>query len=951
LTQLPVGTLTFLFSDIEGSTRRWEQHPEAMRLAVARHDELLRRAIESEGGQVFKTVGDAFCAVFVEPADAVESALAVQRSVLAESWGELEPFRVRLALHTGVAELRDDDYFGSPLNRVARLLSTAHGGQVVLSASTTELTRDALPGGAALRDLGEHRLKDLARPERVYQLTCEGLPTEHPPLRSLDPARHNLPTQATPLVGRERELASASDRLLRPEVRLLTLTGPGGVGKTRLGLQLAAEVIEHFPDGVFFVPLAPLSDSALVVPAIARALGVQDTGQGAVFSMLKEALTERRILLVLDNFEQVTAAAEHLAALLSACPLLKTVVTSRSLLRVYGEHEHPVPPLSLPERRPHGPAPTPESLSQYEAVHLFIARARAVRPDFAVTSENAPALAEICHRLDGLPLAIELAAARVRLLPLEAILARLEHSLSLLTAGARDLPARQQTLRGAIAWSYDLLDEDEQRLFSRLAVFAGGFTVEAAEALAGDGAVDVLDGISSLLDKSLLRQDEQAGQSRFTMLQTIREYALERLESSGEAPAIRQRQAEYFLELVMRGAPTVFTADQLTWLRWLQVEQDNLRAALGWLKESGDSEAELRLAGGLWGFWHFGSFVREGRDWLEDVLARAGNAATPARAKALLAVGALAWLQSDYPAAVAHLTASERLFRELGSQHGVALAQSHLAQALELDGDSGRAQTLFAEAEATLWELDDRWGLATLTLFRAHAAFRAEQYTKARLLGERSLDAFRKIGGPLNLSMPLNLLGSLAMQRGDFTTARALLDESLAIRRDLHDRWECGHLLNTLGDLSRLEGDLVAASTAYEESRRLFRAVGSLSGLAVVLHNLGLVALAAGDLEGATDLLTHSLEHFRELKDSRGEAECLAGLGGVAASEGQPERAARLFGAAEARLQALGVQLWFANRAIHAEWVKQVRADLGPETYATLNAEGRKRGALAAEAA
>ena len=463
---------------------------------------------------------------------------------------------------------------------MARLLSAAHGEQVLLSLSTQELVRDQLPGRTSLRDLREHRLKALFRPERIFQLLAPGLPSEFPPLRTLDAYRNNLPLQPTPLIGREKELAEVCERLSRPEVRLLTLTGAGGTGKTRLGLQVAAELTEEFEEGVFFVSLAAISDPQLVVPAKAGMLGVKEAGGQPLLQSLEYYLDEKYILLIVDNFEQVLEAAPVVTEMLSGAPNLKVLVTSRIPLRLYGEHEYAVPPLALPDpQRP----PSVETLTHYEAVRLFVERAQAAKADFSVTNDNVPAVAEICYRLDGLPLAIELAAARIKVLSPQKMLERLGNRLKLLTGGAQDLPARQRTLRSTIEWSYGLLEEDEKELFARLSVFAGGRTLEAIEAICdagGDLALDVLDGLASLVDKSLLKQEEGVGgEPRFVMLETIHEYAREKLQGRGEAEEVRRQHAEYFLALAEEAEPAVEGEQQPAWVERLEEEHDNMRAA------------------------------------------------------------------------------------------------------------------------------------------------------------------------------------------------------------------------------------------------------------------------------------------------------------------------------------------------------------------------------------
>jgi predicted ATPase/class 3 adenylate cyclase len=550
----PTGTLTFLFTDIEGSTKLWENDPEAMQAALVRHDEILAGTISDNEGYVFKTVGDAFCAAFPTATDALEAALQAQHKFLSSEWERTGPLGVRMALHTGAAEERDGDYFGPPVNRVARLLSAAHGAQVLLSLSTQELVRDRLPAGTSLRDLGEHRLKDLFRPERVFHLIAPNLPSGYPPLRTLEARPNNLPLQPTPLVGRERGAREVAERLRGEEVRLLTLTGPGGTGKTRLALQASADLLEEFEDGVFFVAMATVTDPELVPSTIAEPLGIMESAGQSLIESLESYLHQKHMLLVLDNLEQVLDGVSVAGELVAACPNLKVLATSRIPLRLSAEQEYPVPPLSLPDP---SVLPNLEVITQYEAVRLFVERARAIKVDFEVTNENAPAVAEICARLDGLPLAIELAAARVRLLSPHDMLTRLGNRLKLLKGGPRDLPTRQQTLRGTIDWSYELLEEEEKTLFGTLSVFSGGRTLEAIEEICDpEGDLDALEGVESLLEKSLLRREEGAGgESRFVMLETVHEYAREKLEESAEAEKIKRLHAEYFLALAEGAFP------------------------------------------------------------------------------------------------------------------------------------------------------------------------------------------------------------------------------------------------------------------------------------------------------------------------------------------------------------------------------------------------------------
>ncbi|MBA2597313.1 MAG: adenylate/guanylate cyclase domain-containing protein, partial [Chloroflexia bacterium] len=535
----PTGTVAFHFTDIEGSTRRWETQQQAMWVAVERHIDLLRAAIAAHDGVHFKTVGDAVQAAFPSVPQAIAAAVEGQSALRQEVWGELGPMRIRMGIHVGEATPKDGDYLAPMLNRLARVLGAGFGEQILL----TEAARAAasvLPADHGLRDLGPHRLRDLLEAERIFQLTGPMLPADFPPLKSLDPLTNNLPVQPTPLIGRERELIALRAMIAAPGVRLITLTGPGGTGKTRLALQAAAESLDAFPDGVWWVPLATVSDPELVLEAIAAPLGVRDVAGEPLATTLAEHLKTRHTLLLLDNLEQVVEAAPLIAGLIDAAPDLVILATSREPLRLRAEREFPVAPLPVPKE---GPRISLEDALASPAVQLFVERAQAVKPGFSLEATNAADVASICRRLDGLPLAIELAAARVRILAPAALLARLDQRLKLLTGGARDLPERQQTLRAAIAWSHDLLPPPEQALFARLSVFAGGCSFEAAEAICGAAGrleIDLFDGFESLVQKSLLRQEEDpAGDARFTMLQTIHEFAAEQLQEVPEAVELR----------------------------------------------------------------------------------------------------------------------------------------------------------------------------------------------------------------------------------------------------------------------------------------------------------------------------------------------------------------------------------------------------------------------------
>jgi predicted ATPase/DNA-binding CsgD family transcriptional regulator len=633
-----------------------------------------------------------------------------------------------------------------------------------------------------------------------------------------------LPTPLTSLIGRGAEVRAVVDLIQQPYPRLLTLTGPGGAGKTRLALAASARLLDRFVDGVFFVDLSALRDPTLVPSTIAQSLGVHETGDEALIQTVQRHLTQRSALLVLDNFEQLLPAATTVATLLHACPRLKVLVTSRAALRLSGEHELPVPPLAVPDLRQ---LPEIDALTQYEAVALFLQRAQAVRPDFQVTTANAAVIAELCARLDGLPLAIELAAARVKLLSPQALLARLGNRLSLLTGGARDRPARQQTLRGTIDWSYELLAPGVQRLFTQLAVFAGGASLESIEAVCDVGtnlSASVLDGLSSLADESLLRQAESTtGERHFDMLETIREYALERLEASGEAEVIRERHARHYLSLVEAAEAGLKGPEQRAWLERLALENDNARAALAWALQRQDATLALRLAGALGPYWQIHDHLTEGQAWLEQALALDAETPPDVRARGLTAGGGLAFLRGDTARAVSWQQESIGLWRQLGDTAGMAAALHNLARAVHYQARYDEAARLYHETLALRRQIDDRRGLAAT----------------------------------------LNSLGVLNRDRGDDPAARALYEESLALYRDLQDLWGQALLLNNMARITRDANDLPGTHALCVESLDLFSALGDKHGITWVVSNLAIVAERQGAASRAAQL-TGATEAVRE---------------------------------------------------------------------------------------
>jgi predicted ATPase/class 3 adenylate cyclase len=860
----PAGTVTFLFSDIEQSTRGWERDATAARLVVERHLALIRQAVEAHDGVHFKTVGDATQSAFATAAQGVAGALDAQRALTAEPWPRAEERpRVRMALHAGIAEPRDGDYLAAPLNRLARLLDAAHGEQILLSSTVAQLVRDALPETATLTALGEYQLRDILQPEGIFQLCHPALRGDFPPLNTPGHLPHNLPTHPTPFLGREREVEEVIALLLRPEVRLATLTGPGGVGKTRLGLRVAAELLESFPDGAFLIDLARLAESELVPSATATALGLREQPGQTFGQTLAEHLREQRMLLLFDNFEHVLPAATLVAGLLASCPGLKVLATSRARLGLQAEHEYRVEPLPVPDR---DALPPLDELSNYDAVELFTARAQALRPSFRLTSENAPAVAEIVCQLDGLPLAIELAAARVKLLSPQALVDRLDQRLATLTGGARDLPARQRTLRDTIDWSYDLLAPGEQVLFRRLSVFVGGWTIEAAEAMAAFDAgepIDALQILTILVDQSLVDErptpETLPDEPRFGMLETIRDFATEQLAASGEAQRVEDAFEAFLTGLSEAAEAGLSGSRQSEWLERLEAEHDNLRAALGRVIERGDGRAGLQLASRLWRFWMLRGYLGEGRSWLERALMLDASSEREAVAHAEFGLGKLCSDLGDFTAAREHFTSCVALRRESGDTVGLAEALSALAV----------------------------------------VGVNLRTYDEARALGEEALQIARQTGDARVTGRALHDLAMVAREQGDYPRARRLYEESMAIWQGLDDLIWNAFVALGLGITHQLDGRHAEASARFEEARGLYERFGDRYGQAIVATEQAHLARAVGDNDRAVALLGEAVRRLGAIGASDAFCGCIELLAVLAAERDDPKMALRLFGAAE----------------------------------------------------
>ncbi|HEX7262891.1 MAG TPA: adenylate/guanylate cyclase domain-containing protein [Candidatus Dormibacteraeota bacterium] len=819
---LPTGTVTFLFTDIEGSTQLMQELGDRYVQAQVEHHEILRAAFKSGDGRELRTEGDSFFCVFESALDACGAAAQAQREFAKHTWPGGKQLRVRIGLHTGEAPLVGGEYIGLDVHHAARVAAAAHGGQVVVSDATRSLVDSSLPKDLTLRDLGMHRLKDLARPERLFQLVIDGAPETFPALRTLDSTPNNLPTQLTSFIGREDQVEEAR-RLLRG-TRLLTLTGPGGIGKTRLSLQIAAEVVQSFPDGVYFVPLSAVREADLMASVVAQSIGIATTGNRPPVEAVDDYLRDKTVLLVMDNLEQLLPqGAPVVSHLIQSSPKLKIVASSRAVLHIYGEQELPVEPLRIPDLKA---LSSPAAMSQFEAVRLFIERAVAVKPDFVVTNDNAPAIAGICERVDGLPLAIELAAARVKLFSPQALFARLETSLNILGAGARDLPGRQQTLKGAIAWSYDLLEEPLKRLFSRFSVFARGASLEQAENVCGPSTelgVDILTGLDELADQSLLRRMPDFVEPRLLMLQVIREFAGERLEEFGEADLVRDRHAAAYQALAESAAPHLFGAEQKQWLDRIELDHDNLRTAFDWSLSHKDARRALSLGAAVWRFWQMRGHLREGRVQLDAILSMPGARDYPVdRARALEAAGGVAYWQGDMEAAQSYYDECLALTRAGGDARAIANA---------LYNDS----------------------------FPANVA--KTDIPGSRALLEEALSIYRQLGDQRGIANCLWAIGQCYYNLDDFGAAVPPIEESIALFEQLGDRFGQGWALFLRSIIALKMNETSVGRSRGLEALRIFAGADDVSGVVLVLDQLSEVARREGDRLGAARLAGASAGH------------------------------------------------------------------------------------------
>lgn len=941
----PSGTVTFLFTDIEGSTKLAQKYPSAMPHLMERHNEILTRSIESNEGYVYQIAGDSFCGAFSSSIDAVFAALDAQLSLQNEAWSPAQ-VRVRMGMHTGTVKLNDDNkYTGyATLALAHRIMSAGHGGQVLLSGATRELVRDTLPENTELVDLGERRLKDLLRPEHLYQLNIPGLPSNFPPLKSLDVFPNNLPVQLTTFIGREKEIAEVKQEL--DEHRLVTLTGSGGTGKTRLSLQAAADLLDQFPHGIWFVELAPLTDPELVAQTILSTIGLNDQAGKSSLELLKEYLHGKSSLIVLDNCEHLIDACANVANdLLNAAPGLKVLASSREALGVRGELTYPVPSLSLPDINH---LPEIEQLSQYEAVRLFIDRACLVSPYFVVDKENAPFIAQICHRLDGIPLAIELAAARVKVMSVEQISKRLDDRFRLLTGGARTALPRQQTLRALIDWSYDILSEDEQLLLRRLSVFASSWTLEAVEEVcAGDGieSYEVLDLLSQLVNKSLVAVIEKSqpisnpGSVRYRMLETIRQYAREKLQEAGEGDKVRDRHFKYYSRTVKQALSGFFGPKEMIWLVWMDHEWDNLRTAVEWSLDQ-RPEAGLELVN------HLSFLFLDNKDnlsdihhWLMQFITHPANSArTCNRARGLLHWAWFANADYEFSARVqSMIEEAVSIYEEVEDRNG--LAHGYLTAALAADTlESGLSY--FDKALVLLHETNDKIWIGFALLYFGWL-IETQDYARKLASLEESLAIYRELGFVSGTIEALKQLGALAIREGNFELAHLRLDEGLSILQEHASILGSSITMSyDLGDLAYHEGNYELARIYYESCVSWASQKCLPLPAAWANARLGYLYTRLGHGENARRYFREALVPYIKGNTRVGVLFTLNGFASLAVTERQWEKAIRLFSWASKLREDYGELRPPVEQAAVDRDLATIRSQVNGIEFARLAAEG-----------
>ena len=887
MKNIPSGNVTFLFTDIEGSTKLAQAHPEKLPSALIRHNEILRDAIESNNGHVFKIVGDAYCCAFENAEDAVKAAIEVQRNLSEEKWDESE-IKIRVGIHSGIAEWNGQDYMGyMTLARTARVMSAAYGEQIIVD--TRSQSPDWERNEISFRDLGERRLKDVILPIRLFQILGAGLREDFPPLETLDARPNNLPVQLTSFIGREKEMKHVKETLKLS--RLVTLTSAGGSGKTRLALQTGAEVIDEYEHGVWFVDLAALNDPALLTSTIIDALGIKEESKKTTEETLIDFLKGKEILILLDNCEQLIHACANLTErFLSSCPKLKIIATSREALNCQGEITYRIPPLTIPDPNSNS---TPEQLTQYESVRLFIERALVVNPEFRVNNKNAPALAEICSRLDGIPLAIELAAARTKVLSVEKIYERLDDRFSLLTGGKRTALPRQQTLRALIDWSYDLLSEEEKILWCRLSVFSGGWTLDAAEEICSDEVISkslILDLLSQLTEKSVIIFDES--KERYRILESIKQYGIEKLS---DGHGIFLRHLNFFLELSEKAEPELRGENAKFWLDTIDADHSNFISAIDWSVNNENAEKGGLVAAAIGEFLSTTGHYSTGIRLVENILQSSGVLDKSVKSKVLSLIGSLKMDQGDYEQAKKYTEESLDIRKEVGDNYGIVVSVNNLGCISFHQGDYDRAKKYFGESLAINKEIGDKKVIAASMANLGNISYYQGDYEQAKEYYKDCLAISKEIGDKKLISISFNSLGSISYVLGDSEQAKEYYEESLSIRKEFGDRKGMADSINNLGYIANYQGDYEQARKYFNESMDISKEIGNKTGIATSMDNMGNTSYTLGDYEQAEKYYKECLSIYESIGDRKGMADSMNNLGGVIYAQGDNEQAKTYF--------------------------------------------------------
>ena len=957
----PTGIVTFLFTDIEGSTKLSQEYPEKLHAALERHNEILRKVVESNNGFVFEIVGDAFCCAFEKASDAVKAAVEAQIKLLDQKWDDVV-IRIRIGIHSGNAEWNGKRYMGYiTLARTARVISAAYGEQIIISNDVYELTKDKFGSyqedtkaqsesesdsdtsclsdlvvkNISFRDLGERRLKDLNQPVRLFQILSDGLREEFPPIKTLDARPNNLPVQLTNFIGREKELKHAKE--LFNDTHLLTLTGSGGAGKTRFSLQAGADLIDDFANGVWFIELAAISDPVFLPVTINNALGIKEEPMKTPEETLTDYLKDKEILLILDNCEHlINACADLTERLLTSCPKLNIIATSREALNCDGEQTYRIPPLTQPNP---DQKDTPEQLTQYESVRLFVERAIAVNPKFRVDNENAAALAEVCSRLDGIPLAIELAAARIKVLSVEKIYERLDDRFNLLTGGKRTALPRQQTLRALIDWSYDLLSDNEKILWSRLSVFSGGWTLEAAEEVCTYDSIsknEILDLLSQLTEKSIIIYD--GTKDRYKILENIKQYGSEKLQDD---TVIFLQHLNYYLEFSEKAKPELQGESLKIWIDKIEADHRNFLSAIEWSINNDRLENGAVIADAVGKYWDISGFYSIGIRLFEIILKNPGTLSKSLNAKILSLAGYFKNINGDYEQGKKYLEKSLSLRKEIGDKKEIAGSLNNIGVIILEQGDFNQSKKYLEESLDIRKEIDDKTGIAftlnNLGLFYINQG----DYEHAKEYYEESLRIFQEIGDKNKISLTLSNLGILSYNQDNLEQAMKYQEESMEISKEIGDKNRIAYSLANLGNVSLIQRDFEHAKKHHEESLRIRMEIGAKPVIAEGINNLGNVAFILRDYELAEKHYKESLDIRKEIGSKPGIADSLNSLGNAAYGIGNFEKAIKLLCVAEVTFKSLGASLEKIEQKIKDKTIAELREQLSDDEFIKYWEEGK----------